>query len=104
MLPVLHGCFSLGSLVGAIVGIGLTAINFPVAWHLTIGAVAMGLISIWAYLGLPIQKSKDTAVETEAIEVTNDKSVWRDKSLLLLGVVLLALAFTEGAAMTGYRY
>ncbi|MFT4186606.1 MAG: MFS transporter [Micrococcaceae bacterium] len=98
VMPALHGCFSLGSLVGAIVGIGLTAINFPVAWHLTIGVVLMGLISIWAYLGLPIQNSNNDTSVTEVKEVANDKSVWRDKNLLLLGVVLLALAFTEGAA------
>lgn len=34
VLPVLHGCFSLGTVVGALLGMGLTAVRFPVGWHL----------------------------------------------------------------------
>ena len=35
-LPTLHGCFSLGTVVGAVVGIVATAAAFPVLWHLVI--------------------------------------------------------------------
>ena len=36
VLHALHGCFSLGTVVGATIGIGLTAIDFPVAWHMAL--------------------------------------------------------------------
>lgn len=37
-LNALHGCFSLGTVCGALVGLGLTSLVLPVEWHLGIVA------------------------------------------------------------------
>lgn len=39
VMPALHGCFSLGTVIGAVVGILLTSINFSVTWQLVLVAL-----------------------------------------------------------------
>jgi len=53
VLPALHGCFSLGTVVGALAGIGLTAARFPVLWHLLAAVVVMIALAAWAFPGIP---------------------------------------------------
>nr|WP_269328527.1 MFS transporter [Kineosporia babensis] len=106
-LPVLHGCFSLGTFVGALAGIAATAVDFPVAWHLLIaGALALGLF-IWAIQQIPAGTGK-VEVPTAAVQ-TGDASgpqtsvgsapvLWKDTRLLLIGGIVLAMALAEGTA------
>ncbi|MEV6303455.1 MFS transporter [Actinoplanes sp. NPDC051861] len=94
VLPTMHGFFSLGTVAGATLGMILTAVAFPVTWHL----LAVGLISAPVALiaagrlpaGLGRSRSERAAASGEP--------VWRDSRLLLIGVVVLAMALAEGAA------
>jgi fucose permease len=99
VLPMLHGSFSLGTVVGALVGIGLTAIDFPVVWHLLGVAVGMTLIAAWAFRGIPAGTGKAASgAGTRAPKQLRPRSVWRDPRLVVIGIVVLAMAFAEGAA------
>ncbi|MFD1718612.1 MFS transporter [Georgenia deserti] len=105
VLPVLHGCFSLGTVIGALVGIGLTGIAFPPAWHLLAAAAVMAALAAWALPGLPtgtgraVRPATDDATAGSVPEAAGTRtSVWRDSRLLLIGAVVLAMAFAEGAA------
>src|SRR6478609_5209473 len=42
-MPAMHGCFSLGTVVGALAGMVLTAVGFPVLAHLAVVAVVVAL-------------------------------------------------------------
>jgi fucose permease len=101
-LPALHGCFSLGTVIGAVVGIALTAIDFPVLWQL--GAVAIlgaGLL-IAVIRSVPPETGRVARTAVSDHEPTRQRprvSVWRQPRLLLLGVIVLALALAEGSAM-----
>ncbi|NEA06858.1 MFS transporter, partial [Streptomyces sp. SID10692] len=53
VLPVLHGCFSLGTVVGALLGMGLTALRFPVGWHLAAIALAVAAAGAWTVRAVP---------------------------------------------------
>lgn len=53
VLPTLHGFFSLGTVVGAAVGILLTATEFPVQWHLTATAVVTAGMFAYAIRSIP---------------------------------------------------
>jgi MFS family permease len=102
VLPALHGSFSLGTLVGALAGIGLTAAAFPASWHLVLSAVAMAALGVWAIRRIPAGTGRalrftDPAAKT-ADGGTATRSVWRDPAVLLLGAVVLAVAFAEGSA------
>lgn len=100
VLPALHGSFSLGSLVGALLGIVFTATEFPVVWHLTGCALAAAALALSGRRWLPVGIGcGDVGEPSSAVEPgRRAPSVWRDPALLLLGVVLLALALAEGSA------
>lgn len=97
-LPALHGCFSLGTVVGAVLGIAATAAQFPVTWHLVIvGVLGLGIFT-WAVGNVipgtgrtpRLRQAKTGAVATPAI--------WKDTRLVLIGVIVLAMALAEGTA------
>ncbi|MBB4692211.1 MFS transporter [Paractinoplanes abujensis] len=94
VLPTMHGFFSLGTVVGAGIGIGLTAARFSVTWHL----IAIGVVSVPAAL-LAIQRiPAGVGMENPQSDKSPGEAVWRDKVLWLIGIVVLAMALAEGAA------
>ncbi|WP_111467002.1 MFS transporter [Microbacterium suaedae] len=96
VMPTLHGFFSLGTVLGAVVGMLLTAISFPVGWHLGIVAVAMAIVVVAAIRSVPSGFGKRSA--SAANERSPRPRVWRDPNLLLIGGIILALAMAEGTA------
>jgi fucose permease len=98
VLPVLHGCFSLGTVVGAVAGIGLTAISFPVMWHLlavaAVGAAAMA----WAIPAVPADTGRATAGPSGGPGWRAQLGQWRQRRIVFLGAIVLALALAEGSA------
>ncbi len=100
LLPMLHGCFSLGTLVGAGVGNGLTSVNFPIQWHLLLIGVICVPATLWALKSVPkgnglrpVEHAQNGNQPTQA-----KTNVWRDKRLLLIGLIVLAMALAEGSA------
>lgn len=95
-LPALHGSFSLGTLIGAILGIVATAADFSVIVHLLTVGLCGVLILIVCIRFLPPatgrrQKPKSPVYRAE-------RAVWRDSSVWFIGVIVLAMAFAEGTA------
>jgi fucose permease len=96
-LPVLHGCFSLGTVVGAVAGIVLTATDFPVIWHLVaVGAVAVGVL-VFSIRLIPSGTGKRDASGVAA-DTARKPALWKDRGLLLIAVIILAMALAEGTA------
>ncbi|MFF8441072.1 MFS transporter [Streptomyces californicus] len=102
VLPVLHGCFSLGTVVGALLGMGLTALRFPVGWHLAAIALAVAAAGAWTVRAVPAGTGRE---EPEAGDDhaggggwRAQVAVWRDRRLVLIGLIVLAMAFAEGSA------
>jgi fucose permease len=96
-LPMLHGCFSLGTVVGAVAGIAATAASFPVSWHLYIvGGLALLAVAL-AIPALPPGTGRALAASTDA-GPRRRLGLWRDSRLWLIGVVILAMALAEGTA------
>ncbi len=102
VLPVLHGCFSLGTVAGAGLGILLTATHVPVPWHLLGVALAGGGALAWAVPVVPRSTGRSDAPAERASGVrarlAGSLAVWRDRRLVLLGLIVLALALAEGSA------
>lgn len=101
VLHALHGCFSLGTVCGALVGLMLTTVAFPVEWHLAIIAV-LGTVVILAFRGaLPpgtALEARGTASAAEAGADRQSAPAWRDSRLALIGLIVLGMALAEGAA------
>ncbi|MFF2050468.1 MFS transporter [Leifsonia sp. NPDC058194] len=98
-LPALHGCFSLGTVVGAVIGMLLTAIAFPVVVHLVVVAVIVvaGLVVAIRFIPAPLPRAVRVAASA-ADGPRRRPQVWKDPRLLLIGFLILALAMAEGSA------
>ncbi|XVV10255.1 MFS transporter [Actinoplanes sp. CA-131856] len=95
VLPTMHGFFSFGTVVGALVGMVLTAVAFSASWHL----VVIGLISVPVALAAVRYLPRGLGLARPAEHGdAGGRPVWRDPSLLLIGVVVLAMALAEGSA------
>lgn len=101
LLPMLHGCFSLGTLVGAGIGNGLTSVNFPIQWHLFLIGVICIPATLWALKSVPrgngLRPSTTDTADKNATTVTTT-NVWKDRRLILIGLIVLAMALAEGSA------
>lgn len=98
VLHTLHGCFSLGTVLGALLGIGATALNFPVSLHLAIiGVVAIPLL-LFFVRDIPYGIGIEPRAVKGAAPVERGPAVWKDPRVILIGVVVLAMALAEGAA------
>lgn len=96
VMPLMHGFFSLGTVIGAVVGMLLTAAVFPVVWHLIIVAVIVASVLLVAIRDIPAGYGRRA---TDAGERGAPRAaVWKDPRLLLVGAIILALAMAEGTA------
>lgn len=98
VLPALHGFFSLGTVVGAVVGIVFTALQVPVLWHLMpIGAIALGILLV-AARNIPDGTGRvERGIGSRMARGTKTAG-WRDSRLLLIAAIVLAMALAEGTA------
>jgi fucose permease len=98
VLPSMHGCFSLGTTIGALAGVGCTLREVPVVLHLglvgTVGALLM--ISETRHLS---REGGHVATSTAPAGTHGKPGVWRDRRLLLIGIVVVAMGLGEGTAV-----
>jgi MFS family permease len=98
IMPRFHAAFSGGTVISALVGAGLSYLHVSVGVHLTGVVVLMAVVSPWflrAFLPRAIE------VDDEGEQVNTKAGIgtaWREPRTLLIGVVVLAAAFTEGTA------
>ncbi|EHF5424912.1 MFS transporter, partial [Salmonella enterica] len=96
VLPMMHGFYSFGTLAGAGVGMALTALSVPANIHIILAAaVAIAPIFI-AIRAIPDGTGKNASEGSHLQE--KGLPFYRDIQLLLIGVVVLAMAFAEGSA------
>ncbi|KQV98943.1 MFS transporter [Streptomyces sp. Root369] len=108
VLPTLHGCFSLGTVIGGSAGMAATAAEVPVSWHLAVVALVATGILVHAMRAVPVGIGISAAPSTPAPGPGPDPGpdparrpgpqVWKDRKLLLIGAIVLAMALAEGAA------
>lgn len=91
IMPRFHAGFSGGTVVGALLGVLLIELSVPAAVHLAL-VVVLSLALVWrsSLAFLPV-------VETRQ-ERTSAARAWLEPRTLLIGVMVLALAMTEGTA------
>ncbi|WP_407937187.1 MFS transporter [Kineosporia babensis] len=100
VMPSLHGCFSLGTVIGASAGIAFTAWDFPVAWHLLlVGALALLALTVSiGHVPTDVGKGDAQAAETGSSTTSVAEPIWKDRRLLLIGLIVMAMALAEGTA------
>ncbi|MBS2938748.1 MFS transporter [Nocardioides sp. J2M5] len=92
IMPRFHAGFSAGTVVGALVGALLIEVDVPSSVHLAVVVLA-SFVLVWTSSPsfLPV-------VEDHAEERTSAARAWLEPRTLLIGLMVLALAMTEGTA------
>lgn len=91
-LPAMHGFFSFGTVLGALLGILANAAGFPVIAHLVLAAVVGAGLLAYALPAIPSGTGKVTAAERAGRAESPRPALWKDARLLLLGPIVLAMA------------
>ena len=96
IMPWFHAAFSGGTLLGALIGSQATRLQIPLSIHLTVISVITALVLLWGtnkFIVAEVVEHKNA--EGQKIK---QKSAWTEPRTLLIGVMVLAAAFTEGTA------
>jgi fucose permease len=99
VMPRFHAAFSLGAVAGAGLGAAASQGGVPVDAHLAATAVAVAVATAFAsgrFLPVPAPGPEAAAASEHPRRSALD--AWREPRTLLIGVLVLAMAFTEGTA------
>ncbi|MBG6212536.1 fucose permease [Cryobacterium sp. CAN_C3] len=102
LMPLMHACFSLGTVAGALGGAAASAWQVSVFWHLVVMAVlVLGTIVVavrFIPAATPTGETTDAPQLAWRERLQGSLTVWRDRKLLLIGVIVLGMTFAEGSA------
>ena len=92
IMPRFHAGFSGGTVVGALLGVLLIELGVPALAHL-VGIVLLAIVLVWRTSPsfLPVAERHEESASSAA-------RAWLEPRTLLIGVMVLALAMTEGTA------
>ncbi len=95
LLPRLHAGFSFGTVAGALTGAAAAALDFPLATQMVLVAtLVMTAVATATRRYLPAERRRDV----DRAPGSGVGQAWREPRTLLVGVLVLAFAFTEGTA------
>ena len=101
IMPVFHAFFSFGTVIGAALGAAAEAIRLPIVVHLLIVAL---VFAAGALIASRFLQSEHVIEEQSVAHDDHSKtwqgrlSIWRDPRTLIIGLIVLGMAFTEGSA------
>lgn len=99
IMPWFHAAFSGGTVLAALIGAGLVGLGVPLLIHLGVVAV-WSAVAVWWGTGRfqSTSAAKSDAADAIAAPAVAQRSAWSEPRTLLIGVMVLAAAFTEGTA------
>ena len=98
IMPQFHAGFSGGALIGALVGAGLSALDVSMSLHLLVIVVGVCLAMVLVpRMFLPETPTSGSRADA-AVKTHKGRSAWTEKRTLMVGLVVLGAALTEGAA------
>ncbi|GAA1200857.1 MFS transporter [Pseudonocardia alaniniphila] len=95
LMPRLHAAFSLGTVAGAGLGAASAALGVPVAVQIMVVAALLPAVVIVAtrrFLPVHVATAEEKAAGAGVL------AAWREPRTLLVGLLVLGFAFTEGSA------
>ena len=105
IMPWFHASWSLGSVIGAGIGAGaafigteLPELGIGVLLHLVALAVIVAVAAPFVVRSIPKHVIDDTNEETSRLSLRERMSIWLEPRTLLIGLIMLGMAFTEGSA------
>ncbi|MFF2272526.1 MFS transporter [Agromyces sp. NPDC058136] len=104
VMPMMHAFFSFGTVTGAGIAAGASALDVPVSVHLGVVAalIAVGIVVAVRFVPLRAEVGDDTHSGAPRPpwreRLKANLAVWGDVRLLLIGVIMLGMSFAEGSA------
>jgi len=94
IMPRFHAGFSLGTVAGAAVGAGAAGLGISLALQLLVTAgLVLAAQAVVTRSFLPVHAAQDEEAGRSGVG-----RAWRERRTLLIGLLVLAFAFTEGSA------
>jgi len=103
IMPWFHALFSGGTILGAALGAGAEYIGLSIVAHLSIVAAVMIICVVFAVRHLQPDPFAGYGAEAGSSEPAKSGwrgrlAIWRDRRTLLIGLIVLGMAFAEGSA------
>lgn len=93
IMPWFHAAFSMMTVVGALIGALMTGLHVPVWAHMLLPLASIAWVVLGGIRGF-LPREADEAEE----KVEKGRSAWAEPRTLLVGLIVLVAAFTEGTA------
>jgi MFS family permease len=101
VMPHFHAAFSGGTVLSALVGAAMSWASVPLLVHFAVAIVASLVLGVWAlrsFLPREVEVSEAGDKDAAASAGASPGSAWLEPRTLMIGLVVLAAAFTEGTA------
>ncbi len=98
IMTTLHGFFSFGTLIGALTGLAMTALNVSTTLHFATVLVIALVAAITFSKHFPWSEPQHAEGKAQGNYLAQVMTELKDRRLMLLGVVILAMALAEGSA------
>jgi fucose permease len=101
IMPRFHAAWSLGTVAGAGIGAGCARVGLPIALHLSMAALVVAAGTLVAARSFLPSPSATLAAGDPGDAVRRGSGLlaaWREPRTVLIGLLVLVLAFTEGTA------
>ncbi len=97
--PIMHGFFSIGTVVGAAIGTADTFLGVPFGVHMLYMAVLIIALVLYSLRHCHSENyGQDSTAMMAQVTSYRVKDAWRDKHTILIGIFVLGMALAEGSA------
>jgi MFS family permease len=105
VMPIYHAFFSIGTVAGAGLGSLAEALHIPLELHVAVISVVM-IIAVYSVSRFLLSETAVAAGEDEhPISTWRSRlAIWRDPRTILIGLLVLGFAFTEGSSNDWLAY
>ena len=102
IMPWFHASWSIGTIIGAAIAAGVTALGVRLDVHLGVMAVLLAVATLLAVRHLPRHRAlpglDDDGPGPARTTFGERMAIWREPRTLIIGLIVLGMAFAEGSA------
>ncbi|MFC3746993.1 MFS transporter [Paenibacillus sp. GCM10012306] len=100
ILTSFHAAYSFGMLLGALAGAGAIKLGISVPIHMGFAIVVIIVCALYSWRNIPEGTGKENGADvTETPMSAKERmAVWKERRTILIGIIVLGMAFAEGSA------
>jgi predicted MFS family arabinose efflux permease len=100
LLTGFHAAFSVGTLLGAMAGSAVIKAGISVPVHMALVMAVIVLSVLYLYRLVPAGTGKETGNDSidPPMSARERMAVWKERRTVLIGIIVLGMAFAEGSA------